>query len=118
MNESEATRKLCAELKTFNATCLSFTGSQFQRAGIPDRFIAHSTLPGGAWVEFKVNDNMCSAAQRLMLAELQKRGCQALVARHPSEGWAGAIENEDGDWLDNWDGSARDLLRILLTLRS
>ena len=113
MSESSLTRRVCDGWKQLNGIALSFTGSQYQRPGIADRFLAHRRVPGGAWVEFKLGANAQSAAQRILARQLTERGCLCVVARHPSNDKIGAIEDWDGRPLAEWDGSALGLLTAL-----
>jgi hypothetical protein len=111
LNESELTRRLCAELKRFNAVTYTISGgSEFMRPGMPDRFLAHRRVCGGAWLEFKASGAKCSTVQREVLREMRERGVNAFVARH---GEKSGIEDEHGNLLCTWDGTAKDLLEGL-----
>lgn len=77
--ECELTRWLCAELERANAVTIALVGHEMQRAGLPDRYVCHSSWRG--WVEFKRNDGAVSAAQRVVLQRLLDRGDHVLVGR-------------------------------------
>ena len=85
-SESAFTRWFCRCIEKVNGKTVALVGSNMQKAGIPDRFISHKSLPGGMWLEFKKDDGRVSDAQRLFLREHSERGTTALVIRWRASG--------------------------------
>ena len=79
MTESELTRKLCRALEAQGAICIPLVGGAMSMPGVPDRFIAHKAIPGGMFVEFKVEGGCIDARQAHVINGLRERGVRVEV---------------------------------------
>lgn len=103
MTESESTRRFCQEMVKLNAVVFSIVGSNMQSPGWPDRYIAHRRWAG--WIEFKGPRTRLAHLQALRIRALRERGVNAVIVRFPNR-----IEDENGELLGVFDGSARHFL--------
>ena len=98
MSESTLTRAFCRALEAQGAMTYPLVGNYRAPPGFPDRFIAHKVIPGGMFVEFKVEGGCIDARQAHVINGLRERGVRAEVVVLRLEAGVGGFALLGGDW--------------------
>lgn len=85
MNESQRTSKVTSAFEKRGVYVIVLAGgNQFQKAGLPDRILCWRGKT--IFVEFKGPATAVQANQRLTIAEIKARRCEAYIVRHLNNG--------------------------------
>lgn len=114
LTESEQTRKLCKALTDRGVKCFAIVASERQEPGWPDRFFSCPWFQ--VWIEFKAVRGSISIKQRIIIRRLRAdRKNSAIVVRYTNPPRA---EDEAGNVLGTFDGTAQDLCELIRMLQS
>lgn len=115
--ESPWTCKICRQMELAGALVQAIVGARMSPAGWPDRWASWAAGPYRlAWrghLEFKYAEGELTVLQRLRLREINRRCPRTgLVVRLCSDGVT-VIEDENGHWLADFDGTGPGLMRVV-----